>query len=156
MLKEYYYFIMKIFATFLILLCDSSYDLLHSVIKKSVTIFSLNNADFSTLTSLSPRKRVSDCISISPYKSVHNSFIKPVQKPSYISSIKHIPLPVRKCFVYNSSLGARNEFVHVSVNYTISKASVNHFSECVVNVRRKVFKVVLSSLFVSTASAPPC
>ena len=51
---------------------------------KSVTAFSLNNADFPTLTPLSPRKLVSDCISVLPSKSVHNSFIKPVQKPSYI------------------------------------------------------------------------
>ena len=80
-----------------------------------MTVFSLNNADFPTLTPLSPRKPVSDCISVSPYKSVHNSFIKPVQKPSYISSINPVPLVVRKCSVYNSSLGARNECVHVSV-----------------------------------------
>ena len=94
-------------------------------------------------------------MSILPYKSVHNSFIKPVQKPSYISSIKPIPLVVRKCSVYNSSVGARNECVHVSVNHTICKASVTHFSECAVNVRRKVFRVVLSSLYVSAASVPP-
>ena len=94
-------------------------------------------------------------MSILPYKSVHNSFIKPVQKPSYISSIKPVPLAVRKCSVYNSSLGARNECVHVSVNHTICKASVTHFSECAVNVRRKVFKIVLSSLSVSTVSVPP-
>ena len=49
---------------------------------KSVTIFSLNNADFPTLTRLSPCKTVSDCVSVLPYKSVHNSFVKPVQKPS--------------------------------------------------------------------------
>ena len=76
---------------------------------KSVTTFSLNNADFPTLTPLCPHKLVSDCISVSPYKSVHNSFIKPFQKPSYISSIKPVPVAVRKCSVYNSSLGARNE-----------------------------------------------
>ena len=45
---------------------------------KSVTVFSLNNTDFPTLTSLSPGKPVSDCISVSPFKSVHNSFIKPI------------------------------------------------------------------------------
>ena len=83
-------------------------------------------------------------MSVSPYKSVHNSFIKPVQKPSYISFIKPVPVIVSKCSVYNSSLGARNECVHVSVNHTICKASVTHFSECAV----KVFKVVLSSLSV--------
>ena len=66
---------------------------------KSVTAFSLNNADFPTLTPLSPRKTVSDCISVSLCKSVHNSFIKPVQKP-YISSIKSLHLVVRKCSVY--------------------------------------------------------
>ena len=86
---------------------------------KSVTAFSLNNADFPTLTPLSPRKPVSDCISVSPYKSVHNSLIKPVQKPSYISSIKPVPLVVCKCSIYNSSLGAKKEYVHVSVNHTI-------------------------------------
>ena len=86
---------------------------------KSVTAFSLNNADFPTLTPLSPRKPVPDCISVSPYKSVHNSFIKPVQKPSYISSIKPVPLVVCKCSIYNSSLGAKKEYVHVSVNHTI-------------------------------------
>ena len=32
---------------------------------------------------------------------------------------------------------------------------MTHFSECAVNVRRKVFKVVLSSLSVSTVSVPP-
>ena len=37
----------------------------------------------------------------------------------------------------------------------ICKASVTHFSECAVNVRRKVFKIVLSSLSVSTVSVPP-
>ena len=194
---------------------------------KSVTVFSLNNADFPTLTPLSPRKPVSDCISVSPYKSVHNSFLKPVQKPSYISSIKPVLIVVRKCSVYNSSLGARNECVKpvqkpsyissikpvlivvrkcsvynsslgarnecvkpvqkpsyisfikpvpivvrkcpvynsslgaqdecvdASINHTVCQASVTHFSEYPVNVHRKVFKGVLSSLFVSTVSAPP-
>ena len=55
---------------------------------KSVTAFSLNNADFPTLTSLSPRKPSSDCISVFPYKSAYDYFIKPVHKPSHISSIK--------------------------------------------------------------------
>ena len=32
---------------------------------------------------------------------------------------------------------------------------MTHFSECAVNVRRKVFKVVLSSLSVNTVSIPP-
>ena len=31
---------------------------------------------------------------------------------------------------------------------------MTHFSQCAVNVRRKVFKVVLSSLSVSTVSVP--
>ena len=84
---------------------------------KSVTMFSLNNTDFPTLTPLSPCKPVSDCISVSPCKSVHNSFIKPAQKPSCISFIKPVPLAVHKCSIYNSSLGARNECVHVSVNH---------------------------------------
>ena len=114
---------------------------------KSVTIFSLNNTDFPTLTRLSPRKTVSDCVSVSPYKSVHNSFIKPVQKPSYISSIKPVPLAVRKCSVYNSCLSTRNECVNGSVNHTICKASVIHISECAVNVHCKVFTVVLLSFF---------
>ena len=86
---------------------------------KSVTVFSLNNAEFPTLTPLSPRKPVSYYITVSPNKSVHNSFIKPVQKPPYISSIKPVPAVVCKCSVYNFSLGARNEYVHVSVNHTI-------------------------------------
>ena len=120
--------------------------------KKSATAFSLNKTDFPTLTPLSPCKPVSDCISVWPYKSVHNSFIKPVQKPSYIYSIKNVPVIARKCSVYNSSLSARNECVHVSVNHTICKASVTHFSECTINVHRKVFKVVLSSLSVNTVS----
>ena len=68
---------------------------------KSETAFSLNNADFPTLTPLSFRKPVYDCISVAAYKSLHNFFIKPVQKPSYISSIKPVPLAVRKCSVYN-------------------------------------------------------
>ena len=42
----------------------------------------------------------------------------------------------------------------VSVNHTICKTSVTHFSECAVNVRRKMFKLVLSSLSVSTVSVP--
>ena len=49
---------------------------------KSVTAFSLNNADFPLLTPLSPRKPVSGCNDVLPYKSVHNSFIKTVQKLS--------------------------------------------------------------------------
>ena len=40
-------------------------------------------------------------------------------------------------------------------SYTICKASVTYFSECAVNIRHKVFKVVLSSLFVSTVSVAP-
>ena len=121
---------------------------------KSVTAFSLNNADFPTLTPLSPRKLVPDCISVSPYKSLRNSFIRAVQKPFYISSIKPVPLVIRKCSVYNFSLGARNECVHVSVNHTICKASMTHFSECAVNVCRTVFKVVSSSLSIGTVSVP--
>ena len=69
---------------------------------KSVTIFSLNNADLPTLTPISPHKP--DCISVLPYKFVHNYFIKLVQRPSYISSIKPVPLAFRKCSVYNYSL----------------------------------------------------
>ena len=58
---------------------------------ESVKAFLLNRAQFTTLTSLSSRKPPSHCISVSHYKSVHNFFIKPVQKPSYISSIKPVP-----------------------------------------------------------------
>ena len=122
---------------------------------KSVTAFSLNNADFPTLIPLSPGKPVSDFIRVSPYKSAHNSFIKPVKKTSYISYTRPIPVVVRNCSVYNSSLGARNECVHVSVNQTICRASVTHFSECAGNVRRKVFKIVLSSISVNAVSVSP-
>ena len=52
------------------------------------------------------------------------------------------------------AFGARNECIHVSVNNAICKTSVTHFSECAVNVYRKVFKVVLSSLSVNTVSFP--
>ena len=120
-----------------------------------MTAFSSNNADFPTLTPLSPRKPVPDCISVSPYKSVQNSFIKPIQKPSYIASIKPVSLVVRKCSVYNSSLGPRNDCVHVSVNHTICKASVTHSSKCAVNVHRKLFKVVSSGFSVSPVSVLP-
>ena len=95
---------------------------------KSVIAFLVNNTDFSTLTPLSSRKPVSGCISVSTCKFVHNYFIKPVQKP-YISSIKPVPVVVRKCSVCNSSLGAKNECVYASVNHTICKTSVTHFSE---------------------------
>ena len=118
-----------------------------------MTAFSLSNADFPTLTPLSPRKP--DCISVSPYKSVHDSFIKPAQKPFYISSTKLVPLVVPKCSIYSSSFGVRNECVLFSVSHTICKASVIHFSECALNFCCKVFKVVLSSLSVSTVSVPP-
>ena len=82
---------------------------------------------------------------------VHNSFSKPIQKP-YLSFIKPAPVFLRKCSVYNSFHGARNECVHVSVNHTICKASLTHFSECAVHVRHKD---VLSSLSVNTVSVPP-
>ena len=85
-------------------------------IYKSVTIFSLNSGNFTILTPLSPCKPFSDCISVSPYKSVHNTFIKPVQKPSYISSIKSVLLAVPNCSIYNSSFEARNDCVNVSVS----------------------------------------
>ena len=83
---------------------------------KSVTAFSLNNADFPTLTPLSFLKPVYDCISVAAYKSLHNFFIKPVQKPSYISSIKPVPAVFRKCSVYSSSLGARINVSNVSLS----------------------------------------
>ena len=110
---------------------------------KSGTTFSVNNADFPTLTPLSPRKLASDCISVSSYKSVHNSSIKPVHKPSYISFIKPVLVVVCKCPICNSSPGVRNECVHVS----LIMQSVTCY--------RKVFKVVLPSLPVSTFSVPP-
>ena len=78
---------------------------------KSVTAFSVNNADFPTLTPLSPRKPTSDCIIVSSYKSVHNSSIKPVHKPSYISVL----VVICKCPTYYYSPGVRNECVHVSL-----------------------------------------
>ena len=121
----------------------------------SVTTFSLSNADICTLTPLTHCKPVSDCINVLSHKSVQNSFIKPVHKPFYISSIKPVPVKVRKFSIYNSSLGAKNECVHVSVNNTSCKASVTHFSKCVTNVHYKVFKVVLPSLSVNTVSVPP-
>ena len=116
----------------------NSYQL--SKMYRSVTAFLSNNANFPTLTPQSSIKLVSDCVSVSPSKSVHNSCMKPVQKPSYISSIKLVPVVVCKCSIYNYS-GARNECVQVSVNHTIYKASVTHFSECAVNVCRKVSKL---------------
>ena len=54
----------------------------HQLSKTYTSAFSLNNAGLPILTPLSPRKPVSDCIYFSPYKYVHNSFIKLVQKPS--------------------------------------------------------------------------
>ena len=64
-----------------------------------MTAFSLNNIDVPTLLPLSPCKPVSDCIIVSPNKSVYNS-IKPVQEPSYISSIKHVPVVVPKYSIW--------------------------------------------------------
>ena len=90
---------------------------------------------------------VFDCITVLSYKSVHNSFLKPVKNSSYISSIKAIPLDVRKCSVYNSSLSTRNKYVHVSVNHAIWKAFLTHFSEYAAHVRGDVFIFVLSSFF---------
>ena len=103
--------------------------------------FSLNNAAFPILTPLSHCKLVSDCISVLPHNGVRNSFIKPAQKPPYLSSIKPVPVVVQKWSVYNSSLGARNECVHVSINHTICKAFMTLFSECAANVCHKVFKM---------------
>ena len=122
---------------------------------KSVTTFWINNADFPTLTPLSPGKLVSDCVSLPSYKSVHNSFIKPVHKPSYTSSIKLVPVDICTFSGNNSSPIGRCECGHVSINCTICKASVTHFSEYTVNIRCKVFKVVLPSLSVNTVSFPP-
>ena len=76
---------------------------------KSVKPFSLSNAEFPTLTPLSPSKPISDYISVSHYKPIHNSFIEPAQKHSYISSIKPVPVVFRKCFIYNPFLGTGNE-----------------------------------------------
>ena len=117
---------------------------------KSVTDFSLNNADFPALAPLSPCKPISDYISVSFYKSVHNSFMKSVHKPSYASSIKYVFVVVYKCFAYNFSPFARNGCVHVSVNNLICKASVTHFSECAANVHHKVFKVLFYQAFLLT------
>ena len=85
---------------------------------QSLTAFSLKNADFPTLTTVSPRT-YSDCISVSSNKSVQNSFIKPVHKSSSISSIKTVSVVVRKRSVYNSPPGVRSECVYASVNNTI-------------------------------------
>ena len=68
----------------------------HHKIYKSVTAFSFKNAEFPTLTPLSPRKPISDCINIPLYKSVHNSFFTPVHKPFYASPIKTVPQFVHK------------------------------------------------------------
>ena len=73
--------------------CQNNYQ--QSKTYKSVTDFSLINTGSPTLAPLSPRKSVSDCISVSPYKHVHNFFIKPVQKPSVTSSIKLVPAVAR-------------------------------------------------------------
>ena len=62
---------------------------------------------------------------------------------------------VHNCSVYNDFLSARHDYVHVSVNHTICKASVTYFSECAVNVLRKAFKLVLRSLSVRTVFVPP-
>ena len=70
---------------------------------KWATAFWLNNTDFPALASLSLRKSVSGFISVSPYKSVHNSLIKPIQKPSYLSFVKPVSVVVCKCSFYNSS-----------------------------------------------------
>ena len=52
----------------------------------------------------------------------NNSFIKLVNKPSCISSIKPLPAVLSKCFVYLYSLGVRKDSVQVCVNNTICKA----------------------------------
>ena len=95
-----------------------------------VTVFSLNNANLSTITSLSYHKPVSDHISVSSYKSVNDLFIKSVHKPFHISSIKPILIVICKCSFHSSSLGARNDCVHVSVNHTICNASVILLPDC--------------------------
>ena len=69
--------------------------------------------------------------------------------------MKPVSLFVCKCSIYNFSYGAGNECVHVSVNLVIFKTFVTHFSESAVNVRHKVFKVVLSRLSDDTVSVLP-
>ena len=49
----------------------------------------------------------------------------------------------------------RMDFVDVSVNNIISKASVTLFRGCAVNICCKVFKVNLPSLSVNKMSVPP-
>ena len=66
-----------------------------------------------------------------------------------------LPVVVRKSSIYNYSLGATNECVHVSVNNAICKDSVTFFSGCTVNIHCKMLKVVLTSVSVNTVSAPP-
>ena len=124
----------------------------HHKIYKSVTAFSFKNAESPTLTLLSPRKPISDCINIPFYKSVHNSLFTPVHKPFYASSIKTVPQFVHKSSIYNSTSGAKKKFFHVPVNHTICKAFITHFSKCTINIWRKTFKRLLPSLSESTVS----
>ena len=115
-------------------------------------VFSLNNGDIPTLTTVFSCKPVSDCISVLSYKSVYKSFIKPVHKPPHISSSKLVPVVVHKCSVCKSSPGTRNKFVQVSVNNIICKTSVYLNNIYTDNVWRKSFKVILPSLPVNTIS----
>ena len=54
----------------------------------------------------------------------------------------------------NSSPSGRNECYDVYLNRIICKASVTHFNEYAVNVRCKVFRVVLTTVSVNTVSVP--
>lgn len=108
---------------------------------KSVTAFSLSNADFLTLISLSSCNLYSDCICVPFYKSIHNYFIKPTLKPFQVSSIKPVPVALHKCSVYRQTPSASNRCVQVSVNKTICKTSTNFNSKCMVNICHKMFKM---------------
>ena len=105
---------------------------------------------FSYITSLCSCKPVSGCITLLSYKAVHNSFIKSAHKSFYVFSIKPVHVVVHNCSFYDFSPVARNVFVHASVCYAIFKTYVSLYSKYTINVRRKVFKVILQSLSVNT------
>ena len=107
------------------------------------------------LTHLSCCKPVSGSIRAPSYRSVHNCFIKLAHKSFSVQPCKYVPVLVHNCSIYNSSVSASNECVHLSSNSTICKPSVSLISKFTINVFRKGFNVVLNSLSVSAVSAPP-
>ena len=125
--------------------------------------FSLQNADFPTLTLLLCLKLVSDCISVPSYKSgifflskISSTFLRIFLLINLfcVSSIKPVPVVAHNCSVYNSSSGTSNECVHFPANNIICKTSVSLINKCTVNYRCKVLKVVLPSLSVNTVYVP--